>query len=404
MPLLVVATPIGNLDDITLRAISALRNADVVACEDTRHTRRLLERHGIAAPMTPYHEHNERAAAGKLLDILLRNKTVALVTNAGTPLVSDPGYRLVRAALDAGVKVEAIPGPSALTAAMSISGLPAGVAIEGAGGAMGAFSPMGAPMGMEPGMMDPAMMGMDPMMMGAPGMGMEPGMAGGAGATAGTRPPTKLETRMVPATHTVEGFEWVMGQPTVRIRSTFSVDDDKITIPTGGGGGALGGDVFGGMPGEPGMMGGMPPEPGMMGAMPGFGDSAMAMEGGMMGGAGGVEHDTSYTGERITYWAYELNRPIRIVDTIVHTLEIERQAQMGEMGMGAEMMGMPMDPMMGMPPEPGMFPGGMAPGMDPAMEPGMWGGGMGMGMGQMEPPKPMRIRVTVSLVIQETDL
>ncbi|HHN46311.1 MAG TPA: rRNA small subunit methyltransferase 1, partial [Planctomycetes bacterium] len=124
LPLLVVATPIGNLDDITLRAISALRNADVVACEDTRHTRRLLERHGIAAPMTPYHEHNERAAAGKLLDILLRNKTVALVTNAGTPLVSDPGYRLVRAALDAGVKVEAIPGPSALTAAMSISGLP----------------------------------------------------------------------------------------------------------------------------------------------------------------------------------------------------------------------------------------------------------------------------------------
>jgi len=276
------------------------------------------------------------------------------------------------------------------------------VSTGGMGGEMGM-------MGMDPMMMgmpmDPGLMAMDPGM----GMGMEPGMEGGMGATAETRPPTRLETRTVAATHTVEGFEWVMGHPTVRIRSTFSVDDDKITIPTGGGG-ALGGEVFGGMPGEPGMMGGPPPEPGMMGMMPGgFGDTGAAMEGGMMGGTGGVEHDTSYTGERITYWAYELNRPIRIVDTITHTLEIERAQQMGEMGMGAEMgmMGMPMEPGMMMPPEPGMMmPGAMPPGMEPGMMmgPGEFGMGMDMGMGQMEPPEPMKIRVTISLVIQETDL
>ncbi len=280
------------------------------------------------------------------------------------------------------------------------------VSSGGMGGDMGMMGMETMGMPMEP-MMD---VGMMPGAM--PGAGPE-GEMGGTGAAAETQPPTKIETRTVPATHTVEGFEWVMGQPTVRIRSTFSVHDDKITIPTGGGG-ALGGEVFGGMPGE---MGGMPPEAGMMGMMPGgFGDTGAAMEGGMMGGAGGVEHDTSYTGERITYWAYELNRPIRIVDTIVHTLEIERQAQMGEMGMGTEMgmMGMPMEPMMGMPPEPGMMPpGAVPPGAMPpgAMAPGMEGMmmgpgefGMGAGMGQMEPPEPMKVRVTISLVIQETDL
>ncbi len=288
------------------------------------------------------------------------------------------------------------------------------VSTGGMGGEMGMMGAPGMDMMAAPGMDMGAMPGA------MPGMGMEPGMEGGMeggmGATAETRPPTSIETRTVPATHTVEGFEWVMGQPTVRIRSTFSVDDDKITIPTGGGG-ALGGEVFGGIAGEPGMMGGPPPDAGMMGMMPGgFGDTGAAMDGGMMGGAGGVEHDTSYTGERITYWAYELNRPIRIVDTIVHTLEIERAQQMGEMGMGAEMgmMGMPMEPgmMMGpemMPPEPGVYgPGGMPPGMAPGMEPGMMMGpgefGMGMGMGQMEPAEPMKVRVTISLVIQETDL
>ena len=124
--LLVCGTPIGNLDDVTLRVLEALRAADVVACEDTRRTRVLLDRHGVrAASLVPYHEHNEASAARSLLDRIASGATVALVTDAGMPSVSDPGFVLVRAALDAGVAVEVVPGPSAATAAIVASGLPA---------------------------------------------------------------------------------------------------------------------------------------------------------------------------------------------------------------------------------------------------------------------------------------
>jgi 16S rRNA (cytidine1402-2'-O)-methyltransferase len=121
--LFVVATPIGNLGDITLRALDVLREADVIAAEDTRHTRRLLSRYEIDTPLFALHEHNEEQAAPRLVDKLLGGQTIALVSDAGTPLLSDPGYRLVRLAVDAGIRVSPIPGPSALTAALSISGL-----------------------------------------------------------------------------------------------------------------------------------------------------------------------------------------------------------------------------------------------------------------------------------------
>jgi 16S rRNA (cytidine1402-2'-O)-methyltransferase len=122
--LYLVATPIGNLRDITLRALETLAAADVIACEDTRVTRHLLEHYGIATPLTPYHEHNAAAARPKLLERLGAGDAVALVSDAGTPLVSDPGYKLVRAARDAGHAVSAVPGASAALAALTVAGLP----------------------------------------------------------------------------------------------------------------------------------------------------------------------------------------------------------------------------------------------------------------------------------------
>jgi 16S rRNA (cytidine1402-2'-O)-methyltransferase len=124
MPLTVVPTPIGNLEDITLRALRHLREADLVACEDTRRTGRLLAHYEISQNLTAYHEHNEERRAPELAE-RARTENVALVTDAGTPLVSDPGYRLVRACIEAGVAVEALPGPSALITALVASGLPA---------------------------------------------------------------------------------------------------------------------------------------------------------------------------------------------------------------------------------------------------------------------------------------
>ena len=122
--LYVTATPIGNLGDVSLRALEVLGAADVIACEDTRISARLLHRYAISTPLTPYHEHNAQAAGPRLLRRLAAGEVVALVSDAGTPLVSDPGYRLVRAAIEAGVHVTSLPGPSAVTAALSIAGLP----------------------------------------------------------------------------------------------------------------------------------------------------------------------------------------------------------------------------------------------------------------------------------------
>ena len=123
MPLAVCATPIGNLEDITLRVLAELREADLVLAEDTRHTRGLLERHGIRARLLSYHEHNEAARVAELLPRLAAGERIALVTDAGMPAVSDPGARLVRAALDAGVEVTVLPGPSAVETALVASGL-----------------------------------------------------------------------------------------------------------------------------------------------------------------------------------------------------------------------------------------------------------------------------------------
>ena len=123
--LVVCPTPIGNLQDVTLRVLAVLGQADVVACEDTRHTRVLLERHGLAPRLVSFHEHNERARAGEMLQRVRRGELVALVSDAGTPIVSDPGFALVRACLDAGLPVEVLPGPSAVVTALVASGLPA---------------------------------------------------------------------------------------------------------------------------------------------------------------------------------------------------------------------------------------------------------------------------------------
>src|SRR5690349_20305547 len=122
--LYLVATPIGNLGDITLRALELLAGADVIACEDTRVTRKLTERYGITTPLTPYHEHNAAEARPKLLARLADGQAVALVSDAGTPLISDPGYKLVRAACEAGHAVTALPGASAVLTALSVAGLP----------------------------------------------------------------------------------------------------------------------------------------------------------------------------------------------------------------------------------------------------------------------------------------
>jgi 16S rRNA (cytidine1402-2'-O)-methyltransferase len=120
----IVATPIGNLGDITLRALETLAGADLIACEDTRVTRKLLERYAIATPLTPYHDHNAAAARPKLLSRLGDGAAIALVSDAGTPLVSDPGFKLVRAAQDGGHAVTVLPGPSAVLAALAVAGLP----------------------------------------------------------------------------------------------------------------------------------------------------------------------------------------------------------------------------------------------------------------------------------------
>ena len=123
--LVVCPTPIGNLEDITLRALAALREADVVACEDTRRTRVLLDRYGVDARLVSYHEHNEQARAAELVERMRAGSTVALVSDAGMPLVSDPGYLLVRGCVGAGLPVEVLPGPSAAITALVASGLPA---------------------------------------------------------------------------------------------------------------------------------------------------------------------------------------------------------------------------------------------------------------------------------------
>ncbi len=126
MPLAVCATPIGNLDDVTLRVLAELRAADVVLAEDTRHTRGLLARHGIVATPLSYHEHNEAKRVAELVPRLEAGERIALVTDAGMPLVSDPGARLVRAALDANIPVTVLPGASAVETALVASGLGGG--------------------------------------------------------------------------------------------------------------------------------------------------------------------------------------------------------------------------------------------------------------------------------------
>jgi 16S rRNA (cytidine1402-2'-O)-methyltransferase len=123
--LVVCPTPIGNLEDVTLRVLAALREADVVACEDTRRTRTLLDRYGVAAPLVSYHEHNEERRAAELVERMRGGDVVALVSDAGMPLISDPGYVLVRSCVAAGLAVEVLPGPSAALAALVASALPA---------------------------------------------------------------------------------------------------------------------------------------------------------------------------------------------------------------------------------------------------------------------------------------
>jgi 16S rRNA (cytidine1402-2'-O)-methyltransferase len=122
--LYLVGTPIGNLEDITFRAVRLLKEAAVIACEDTRQTRKLLDHYGIARPVVSYHEHNEAERTAKLMASLRAGDTVALVSDAGMPLVSDPGYRLVAAAVESGIPVVPVPGPSAVVTALAASGLP----------------------------------------------------------------------------------------------------------------------------------------------------------------------------------------------------------------------------------------------------------------------------------------
>ncbi len=122
--LFVVATPIGNLEDITIRALRVLREVAVIAAEDTRRTAHLLARHGITTPTTSLHEHNEAGKSGGMVARLQGGDSIALVSDAGTPTVSDPGGRLIRMAIDAGIRVEPVPGPSAVLTALAASGLP----------------------------------------------------------------------------------------------------------------------------------------------------------------------------------------------------------------------------------------------------------------------------------------
>ncbi len=122
--LYVVATPIGNLEDITLRALRVLREVDLIAAEDTRQVRKLLDRYGIQQRVVSYHEHNERARAPQLVEALRSGRSVALVSDAGTPVLQDPGYHLVQACVEAGIPVVPVPGPSAVITALVASGLP----------------------------------------------------------------------------------------------------------------------------------------------------------------------------------------------------------------------------------------------------------------------------------------
>lgn len=122
--LYLVATPIGNLEDITLRALRVLKEVDLIACEDTRHTRKLLAHYQITSPTISYHEHNERERAGELIEKIQAGMKVALVSDAGTPLVSDPGFNIVRLCSEQKIPIVPVPGPSALIAALAASGLP----------------------------------------------------------------------------------------------------------------------------------------------------------------------------------------------------------------------------------------------------------------------------------------
>jgi 16S rRNA (cytidine1402-2'-O)-methyltransferase len=121
--LYIVATPIGNLNDISFRAVEILKSVDLIACEDTRHSQRLLKHFNIHTPLISYHEHNERESIDKLINVLKQKKSIALISDAGTPLISDPGYHLVKNALNENIKVVPIPGACAAIAALSVSGL-----------------------------------------------------------------------------------------------------------------------------------------------------------------------------------------------------------------------------------------------------------------------------------------
>ena len=122
--LYIVATPIGNLEDITFRAIRTLKEVDLIAAEDTRHSRKLLSHYGITGRMTPYHDHNEQLKTDYLIEKLNEGQNIAIITDAGTPCIADPGYRIVKAATEQGIRVVPIPGASALATALSASGLP----------------------------------------------------------------------------------------------------------------------------------------------------------------------------------------------------------------------------------------------------------------------------------------
>ncbi len=122
--LYIVSTPIGNLGDITFRAVEVLKGVELIACEDTRRTKILCDRYGIRVPLTSYYSYNQKAKGQRLLAILRKGQRVALVSDSGTPGISDPGVQLIRQALDAGIEVVCVPGPTALVAALSLSGLP----------------------------------------------------------------------------------------------------------------------------------------------------------------------------------------------------------------------------------------------------------------------------------------
>ncbi len=124
MALFVVATPIGNIKDITLRALEVLKDVDLILCEDTRHSGQLLHDYEIKKPLMSFHEHNEISKIAEIVQRLKNGENIALISDAGTPLISDPGFKLVRTAREEGLEVKTIPGPSAAIAAMSISGLP----------------------------------------------------------------------------------------------------------------------------------------------------------------------------------------------------------------------------------------------------------------------------------------